>query len=238
MPLIVSSAQSFECMLWAGRCPSVALRAAGVCLCGKGTGVCGPCGGVYWNISHTHLHQWVSFIEELLLFYYIIWYNMCSLYRYVRHIYTVLYNTVMCYKLSKCSTYILLFNLYYIELLLQIRKPRQRTSSYSWYVAEPGFKCLLVWIKASAFTDICHLIKYSCWKLKGNSPSREGTYLALLSFIFFDSSIAASTTSKVPTAVASSSTLQQREWAHCLGSPNTAKVGGDFENTSSVHVEW
>lgn len=126
-----------------------------------------------------------------------------TLYVCTSYIYTVWYNMVMCYELSKCSTCILSFNFYYIELLLQRSKPRQRTSPHNWYVAEPGFKCLLVCIKANAFPDIHHLTKYSCWKLRGNSPSLEGTCWALLSFIFFDYGVAATaTSSEVPRAVA------------------------------------
>lgn len=134
----------------------------------------------------------------------------------------MLYNMDMCHELSKCLACFLSFNFYYFELLLQRRKPRQRTSPHSWYVAEPRFKCLLVCSKASASPDIHHLTKYSCCKLRGNSPSWEGTCWALLSFIFFDSVIGATaTSSEVPIAVAAASTLS-RDWAHRLGSPRWA----------------
>lgn len=141
---------------------------------------------------------------------------------YIIYTQYTLYNMDMCYELSKYSACLLSYNFHYIELLGQRRKPRQRTSPSNWFVAESGFKCLFVCIKVSAFPDGHHSTKYSRWKLRGNSPSWEGTCCALLSFIFFDSGIAATAiSSRVPIAVTAPSTLS-KEGAHHLGSPRWA----------------
>lgn len=142
----------------------------------------------------------------------------------------------MCYELSKCSACFLLYNFHYIELLGQRRKQRQRISPPNWFVANPGFKtnkCLFVCIKVSAFPDGYHLTKYAHWKLRGNSLSWEGICWALLSFIFFDSGIAA-------TAISSGC---PQLWPLPLLSAEkelitwVPKVGWDFENAASTQVE-
>lgn len=64
MPLILSSAQSFECMLWIGHCPGVVLELLEFVYVERELEYVAPVEESTEIPVNAHFHQWVLFIEE------------------------------------------------------------------------------------------------------------------------------------------------------------------------------